>query len=114
MSFAKRFNKVSHNVDTEGFEYRDLKTLHAEQGGDVIHRIDWLFLRTGKYGKHPIFINVENKIMINVPAHLTDTVEDILKDGEAVESIKAGKVAFRIYKYTSHGKDCFGIEFADN
>lgn len=114
MSFSKKYNKVAHQVNTEGFEYTNLKELHTQTGEDTVHQIDWMFIRSGKYGKHPIFINVASESLINIPAHLTETVEDILKDGEAVEAIKKGKVGFRVYTFKSHDKDCFGIEFIDN
>lgn len=114
MKFSTKYNKVTHQVDTEGFNYTNLANLHKEEGSDVVHQVDWLFIRSGKYGKHPIFINVEKKILINVPAHLTETVEDILRDGEAVEAIKGGKVGFTIYTFESHSKECFGLQFQDN
>lgn len=113
MNFSTKFNKVAHHVDTEGFTYTNLNELYDAKKPEKTFKIDWLFVRNGKYGTHPIFIDVAGKRMVNIPSHMTAVSESILADGEAVENVKAGKVGFKIYQYTSHNRECYGVEFVD-
>lgn len=113
MSFSSKFNKVTHNIDTKGFKYTNLDVMFDPKKPNQVYKLDWLYVRTGKYGQHPIFINVERKEQVNIPAHMTEMVQTILSTPEAVQSIKDGAVGFTIYKYTSHNKDCYSVNFVD-
>lgn len=115
-SFAKRFNKTSFDVDTTDFKYTKLSDLYnsTENGGnDVVHAINGLYVHKSPLGFTPVVIDAEAKLMVNLPSHLTDTVNDILQDNEAVEMIKEGKVGYTIYEYQSHGRKCYSISFVD-
>ena len=107
MSFAKRFNKgQSFNIDTRDYNYVKMSELYAKEGDDTV-------LHKGKLGMQPVFIDIENKALVNAPAYLCDTVKEILNDEEAVSTIKAGKVGYTIREYESHGKKCYAVNWVD-
>lgn len=115
-SFAQRFNKVDFQIDTTGFNYVSLAELYNDKkngGSDVIRDIDGVFISKSMFGDAPVFIDVEAKQMVNIPTHMANIVKDILKDDEAIQLIKDGKVGYNIYEYVSHGKKCFSVSFVD-
>ena len=114
MTFAKRFNKgQSFNIDTRDYNYVKMSELYAKEGDDTVHKVDGMFLHKGKLGMQPVFIDIENKALVNAPAYLCDTVKEILNDEEAVNAIKAGKVGYTIREYESHGKKCYAVNWVD-
>lgn len=110
-SFANKHNKMRFDVVIDEFEYCKLSELF--EGEDVVHNVRGMYLHKGKMGVAPVFIVPDKKKLVNIPAHLTDTVKEILSDPESIEQINAGVVGFRIYKYESHGKECYGVNFVD-
>lgn len=112
MSIANKFNKVQNQVNTEGFSYVTLAKLY-EENKDAVHPLNGLFIRSGKFGKQPVFINVERQLLVNIPSHMAKISEDILQDTEAMEAVENGKVGYTIYNYTSHNRNCYGITFVD-
>lgn len=114
MSFANKFNKgVNFNIDTKDFKYVKLADLYKENGTDVITPINGMFVVKGKIETAPVFIDEQGKRLINIPAHLTATVREILADPEAVQAVKDGKVGFTIRTYESHAKECYTVNFVD-
>jgi len=116
-SFASRFNKgAQFDIDTTGFEYTKLSNIYNDKkrgGADNIHTFNGCFIFNGKIETAPVFIDSKHKELINIPAHMTDTVRDILNDADAVAAIREGKVGYTIYEYESHGRKCYGINFVD-
>lgn len=114
MSFASKFNKgVSFNIDTTGYAFTKLGDLYNANGADVIFTVNGMYVFKGKIETAPVFILSDSKQLVNMPAHLTDTVREILNDSDAVQDIKDGKVGFTIREYESHGKKCYTIIFVD-
>lgn len=115
-SFASKFNKTSFGVDTTDFKYIKLADLYnaPENGGkDTVHPINGAWVRKSPLGDSPVIIDSTNKVLVNLPGHLSETIREILSDSEAVEMIKANKVGYTIYEYESHGKKCYSITFVD-
>lgn len=97
MSFASKFNKGAlftydiSNIDL----YFKLKDLGAS---NHIFPVRALFINTkGRYADHPQVAC--DGYFVSLPAHLTDTAKEILKDEEAVKAINDGVVGFMIYAY---------------
>lgn len=117
MSFAAKHNKGSvFKCDTEGFEYKSLKDLYAENGADEVYPIQGLYInRKSEYGDAPVAICMD--CFVNLPQHMTDEVVEIMRTPEDVESIKAGAVGFTIEQYTKtvgkKDKLCHGIKWVD-
>lgn len=111
--FADRFNKATHHIDTDGFKYQNLSDIYNDKKPDTVFNCSWLFIKAGKFGDQPVFIDEPNKMLVNIPTHMTAVCSSILSDLDGVQSVKDGKVGFSIYKYESHARVCYGINFVD-
>ena len=117
MSFAKKYNKVKaiFNIDVSDFTFMKLSDIYTEYGDNVI-KVDGLYINDkGKYKPHPVAINVTEKTLIDLPAHMTKTVKEILKDSESISLIKKGLVGLcaKQYKDKKYGKICYSAEWVD-
>lgn len=115
MSFATKFNKGSKfDIDTSDMEFRSLAELKAEFDETTTYPLKGIYINSkSKFGAHPVFIT--DKYLVDVPSHMIDTVNDVLADQTAIDDIKAGKVGFKIYSYTSqtYNRECLNVEFVD-
>lgn len=117
MSFANKYNKgnIIFDIDITDFSFRKLSDIYTNYGKNVI-KVDGLYInKKGKFNPHPVAINVEEKTLIDLPEHMTETVEEILKDSESISLIKKGCVGLRAQKYTDkkYKKTCYGAEWVD-
>ena len=79
------------------------------------HKVLGLFVNTkGKYGAEPNAI-IENNLIVNLPRHLLETVNELLDDDRYIDYIKAGRVGFSIYQYhsTKYNKDAYSVTWLD-
>ena len=116
MSFATKHNKggVNWGIETKDFEYFSLKDLYEKDGEGKEYILKGCFINTknsSEYG--PSVVGILEDKMVNLPSHMEEEVKAILKDEEDINDIKAGKVAFVIQPYKSHGKECFGVGWVD-
>lgn len=120
MSFAKKHKKgaIDWQVDTSGFEYFKLKDLYDMNGSDEMYTLKGVFVNRNKsekqlkeFGASPVGI-LEDKL-VNLPNHMLNEVEDILKDEEDITAIMNGEAVFKIREYESHGKTCYGIDWQE-
>lgn len=113
MGLMGKFNKggIDWGIDTKDLKYVELKEYEV---GTVI-KIKGLFInKKGNFDPHPVAI-IENALL-DIPAHMHDTVVDILKDPDAIEAIKAGKVGVKVRSYDADKfgkKDCRSVEWVD-
>lgn len=114
-SFANKYNKArKFAIDTTGFQYASMADLFNAHGANHVYPVRALYINTkGKFADSPV-IATESEF-VNCPAHMTDTVRDIIADDEAIEMINGGAVGFQIYQYENvkYNRDCFGIRFVD-
>lgn len=120
MSFAAKHNKggIQWGVDTKDFEYFGLKDLLERDGEGTEYILKGLFINRNKSEKElkeygPSVVAILDDCLVNLPGHLLEEVEGILKDEEDIESIKAGLVHFTIRTYESHGKTCYSPNWVD-
>lgn len=110
-----RFNNSNiFGIDTTGFKYVSLKELH-DTDPDATHKVYGLFTNSkGKFGAEPNAI-IENNLIVNMPRHLLDTVNELLDDDKYIEYIKQGHVGFKVYKYHSnkYNKDAYSVTWLD-
>lgn len=120
MSFAKKHKKgaIDWGINTENFEYFKLADLYEMNGDDELYTLKGLFVNRNKpekqlkeFGASPVGI-LEDKL-INLPNHMLEEVEGILKDEEDIESIMNGEAVFKIREYESHSKTCYGIDWQE-
>lgn len=116
MSFAEKYNKgIIFDIDITDFTFMKLETAYTEYGDNVV-KVDGLYInKKGKYNPHPIAINVDEGLLIDLPEHMTEVVEDILKDAESISLIKKGAVGLRAKKYKDkkYNKTCYSAEWVD-
>lgn len=120
MSFAAKHNKggIQWGVDTKDFEYFGLKDLLERDGEGTEYILRGLFINKNKSEKElkeygPSVVAILDDCLVNLPGHLADEVEGILKDEEDINSIKSGLVHFTIRSYESHGKTCYSPNWVD-
>ena len=117
MSFAEKYNKVNtiFDIDIKDFEFIDGYDFIAKYGDRTIP-IDGLYInKKGLYNDHPVAILVDEKKLLDLPSHMTDTVKEILSDEESIILIKKGMVGVKAHKYTDtkYHKDCVGFDWCD-
>ena len=92
-----KFNFSKYN--RAGQEYKTLGGLF-EEAPEIIHPIRSIYINTkGKFGDAPVVVS--DGYNINLPKHMTATVQEMLADPEAMALIRAGKVGLSIYEYTN-------------
>lgn len=111
--FSKIYNKTTFAIDTKDYEYKKLSKLFTENEPQKVYKLNGIYLNRGKFGMQGVLIVSDLKVLVNVPLHMTDTIQAILADVEAIEAIEQGKVGFTIYSYESKEKECFTIRFVD-
>lgn len=117
MSFAEKYNKgnVNFDVDIKEFEFMNGYEFIAKYGSNSV-RIDGLYINNkGMYKSHPVAIIKSDKILLDLPSHMTETVNDILNDEESIDLIKKGVVGLKAHEYTDtkYHKQCVGFDWCD-
>ena len=117
MGFADKYNKVNtiFNIDIKDFEFMDGYGF-IEKYGDNVVKIDGLYInKKGLYKDHPVAIIVSDKILLDLPSHMTDTVNEVLRDAESIDLIKKGLVGLKAHGYVDkkYHKQCVGFEWCD-
>lgn len=109
MSFASRYNKGSIDwaiPSLDNFKYMKLEEAFKTYKPETVYTVNGLYInRKGKYDDHGIVIDAADSICLDLPAHMTDTIIEILKDPDAIADIKAGKVGVVIYTYEDSNKN---------
>ena len=113
MSFAARHSKGSiFQCNTEGFDYYKLVDLYDSKKPDKVFPIQGIYInKKSKYGDAPVAIC--ETCFVNLPAHMLEECQAILKSDEDIQDIKAGLVGFVIEPYESEGNTCYGIRWVD-
>lgn len=120
MSFAQKHKKgvIDWGIDTEDFEYFKLSELYEMNGKDEVYILKGVFINKNKpekqlkeYGASPVGI-LEDKL-VNLPNHMLEEVEGILKDEEDITSIMNGEAIFKIREYEKFSKKCYGIDWQE-
>ena len=113
MSFAEKYNKVNtiFDIDIKDFNFMDGYDFIAKYGNNIV-KIDGLYInKKGIYNDHPVAILVDEKKLLDLPSHMTETVKEILSDAESINLIKKGMVGIKAHTYidTKYHKDCVGF-----
>lgn len=119
MSIASKYNK-GNNVHFDfkapkEFKYVSLGYLYNLPAyKDKVHHLNALYInRKGRFGDSPVAVT-DNEL-VNLPAHLTDTVRDMMNDEELVQAVNAGKVGFKVYEYNTANRSepCYSVNWVD-
>ena len=117
MGFAEKYNKFNtiFDIDIKDFEFMDGYDFIAKFGDNVV-KIDGLYInKKGNYNDHPVAIIASEKILLDLPSHMTDTVNEVLQDSESIDLIKKGLVGLKAHEYIdkTYHKRCVGYEWCD-
>lgn len=117
MKFSEKYNKGSRvfDIETKDFVFAKLEELHSSNK-DEVHVLDGLYINDGgKFEPHPVAILADERLLVDLPSHMTDTVREVLKDEESIYLIKKGFVGFKVRQYTDkkYGKTCYSVEWVD-
>ena len=84
-------------------------------GAHVVKTAGLYINKTGNYNSHPVAIIADEKILLDLPSHMTDTVNEVLKDSESIDLIKKGLVGLKAHEYVdkTYHKRCVGFEWCD-
>lgn len=86
----------------EKHEYKKLEDLFKEDAEKFYIVRMFYTNKKSKFGENEVVVT--DDYIINLPKHLTDTVEKIVEDETYLQAIKEGKFAFNIYEY-DYSKD---------
>ena len=117
MGFAEKYNKFNtiFDIDIKDFKFMDGYEFIAKFGGNAV-KIDGLYInKKGLYNDHPVAIIANEKILLDLPAHMTNTVNEVLTDSESIDLIKKGLVGLKAHEYIDkkYNKRCVGFEWCD-
>lgn len=111
---SKFNNSNVFGIDTSKYKYVSLETLFNTDPS-AKHKVLGFFVNTkGKYGSEPNTI-IENNLIVNLPRHLLDTVNEILDNNDYIQYTKEGHVGFSIYQYHSnkYNRDAYSVTWLD-
>lgn len=112
--FADKYNKGSKYTfrTPETHKFESLVDLFNNNGADNVYTVRALFInKKSKFGNHPVVVTTDE--LIGLPKHLTDTVEEMIKDSELTEAINGEKFGFTITPYDKEGKTYYSVTWLD-
>lgn len=117
-NFARRHNRGNlFDIDTTDYTYTSPAELYSGyRGTDMIYTVGGLYLnKKSKFGVGAVAILPEVRMMLNLPSHMVNEVEEILGNSEDVDDIRNGRVGITLEKYYSrkYSRDCIGIRWVD-
>ena len=109
-SFAAKFNTTKlFDIDTSGFEYVNLeaiwKQLEADYAGDIdamqahVIPVRGLYINKKSQFADRMPCLATDSFYVNLPEHMLDQVDEILRDSSAIRAINNGEVGFTVYPY---------------
>ena len=100
MGIANKYNKTkvfNFSIPSE-FKYVSLSELYQRNGANKVYKVMAMYInRKSRYGDAPIIAT--DSELVNIPAHMLDTVKIMLQDDEVIEAVNTGKLGFTIYQY---------------
>ena len=118
MGKFSRLNKFGNRFDIDLSEapFFKLSTVYRDTDENEVFPLIAIYINgKSKYGAHPIAVTeCDGKLaQIDLPQHLTDVVNEMLKDDELFNGIKNGECGFTVREYESNGKTCYTVNFVD-
>lgn len=118
-TFSKKYNtKKIFNIETENFEYVTLEDLYqnaqSSEEPNTPFIIRGIYInKKGLYEATPVA--ALDDCYVNLPAHLTETCNQMISDPLAVIAINQGHCGFKIEKYhqKKYNRDCYSVEWVD-
>ena len=120
MSFATRHNKATSNVftyqqtaDAPFYKCKDLFAQGYTEDKKKPAVVRGCYIsRAGKFG--PAATLICEGFNVNLPAHLTDEIDDMMKNADDIADINGGKVGVYAYEYVnSRGSKSYSVRWTD-
>ena len=92
----KGIRKFDYEI-TENHEYKRLEQLYKENKDGVYIVRMFYTNKKSLYGENEVVVT--DDYIINLPKHLTETVEKIVNNEDYLKLINEGKFVFNIYEY---------------
>lgn len=104
MGVAGKYNKVvgSFIIETpKDISYMKPAEAVGIYGIDKVYTVCRLFTTNGRYGKSATAVVTDGSIFfgLNIPAHKTTEVSEMLRDAEVYEQVNDSKLGIKIYAY---------------
>lgn len=111
MGFAATHNKGSRfSINSEGFPYKNLSDLEL----NTEYKVRGVYILTKRGRMRQDMPNaITDKAIINLPSHLVNDIEDILKSEEYINQIEDGKLYFSVYEYNDENGTHRSISWID-
>lgn len=110
--FADKYNRGSKYTfkAPKEMKFESLADLWTNNGADQAYTVRAFFInKKSKYGNHPIVVT--DNCMIGLPKHLTDIVEEMIKDSELTDEINAGNFNFVIEPYQKENNVYYSVRW---
>lgn len=116
MSIASKYNKGSNFTyqAPENTPFISLEALFQQDKEGAVYVLHSLYINTkGQYGDAPVAIT--DGYFVNLPRHMLETANEMMKDMEFVDAVNAGKVGFTIRSYVRKGdkKQLYSVNWLD-
>lgn len=102
MSIANKYNKGNQfNFQIpDSFGYVSLEDMYKYHGEKEVYTVNAMYINhKSQYGDAPVIAT--DSCLVNAPAHMTDTVLEMLQDAEVIDAVNNGLLGFSIYPYQS-------------
>lgn len=114
MSILDKYNNkpVFEYDNKKGRSYTNLRKLVERFGINEVYTVHALFINTqSRFGDNPVIVT--NDFMVNAPQHLTETVQEMMRDHELIELVNKRKVGFQIYAYENEYGKNYSLEWVE-
>lgn len=114
MSIASKYNKgmVSFSYKPANEEFISLEALYSKTLPNTQFPIHGMYINSkSKYGPHPVLIG--DDYYISLPRHMTETVQEMLKDNDIIAACNNAEIGFTIYTFESNNRTCYSINWVD-
>lgn len=114
-------NKYNHGakfnfVIPENADFISLAELHSQHGNSAPYLVKVLYINNkSRYGASPVAVIITDGkcYRVNLPKHLTNTVEMMRVDPDVIEAVNNDTLGFSIYPYDKDGKEYYSITWLD-
>lgn len=100
---------------TDDMPFMSLAELYLKHGESMIYPVRALYINNkSKFGPAPVVIT--DFAFVNLPKHMLDTVEAMIKDRAVVQYINEGNAGFQIHQYTPRNypdRIAYSVEWID-
>lgn len=108
-NIINKYNKTALFIYDSELErdFCTLKDLQDQSEPETIFPVHALFINDkSKFGKAPVA--VVNEWLVNLPSHLTETVEQMRSDVDLVQLVNDRKLGFTVYTFENQ----YGLQFS--